>query len=510
MSSSWVFLLILVFFYRRMGESCEIPEDDRQVLLDRVKAQITEALGPPPDGELSSNSTVTPKIPSNIEHRILRKRHSQKTSSGTGDSSQVILFPSSDVLCETQNLDGPKNESGNSYTYVFRPSTHILSRRISSVEFWFFTGKSVIANLDFLANEELHTASPGQSLLHKVQLPPSISPVRRLSEEQLPHNRSPVHFLSEEQVTPSLSPVQPLSEEQVPPNRSPVWPLSEEQLPPNRSPVWPLSEEQLPPNRSPVQPLSEEQVPPNRSPVQSSLHEEQLSPNRSPIQSSLHEEQPPHNLSPLGEESEFNELADTGDSKEETLQNLVDIEVLSDEEPITVATTKIRKMDDWTVFSLAPAFFSYLTKSLFVLLVHCPNCPCSNEPENTPFLLFNTQPVQRGRRSGVPWSPSALELLQRPPQLGDSAQCHRGSINITFEELGWNQWIVHPGSFQFHYCHGTCTPNHGLTAALHWGHCCAALPSTMKPLRVTTTTDGGFSFRYETVPNLLTQDCACS
>ncbi|KAM9305654.1 inhibin alpha chain [Gastrophryne carolinensis] len=364
-----------------MGQSCEIPDGERQFILDKVKTKITEALGPPPIAASTPEPPQRSEIPAVIEKRILRKRHSQKSLPGE-DTSQVLLFPSSDILCET-NLEVEEN-----YNYVFRPSSHILSRRVSSVQFWFFTGKSMMASSTNADNSELKpiVPSPTPCLGHNPQLNESSN-----SEESMADN--PIKMVS----------------------------------------------------------------------------------------------------------------------KEETRQSQVDIQVLSEDEPVTVATTKIQKMDDWTMFELAPAFFSYLTRSIFVLLVHCPDCPCSEEPENTPFLMFHTRPVQRGRRSGVPWSPSVLELLQRPPALGaDSAQCHRGSINISFEELGWNQWIVHPGSFQFHYCHGTCSPNHGFTPALHWGNCCAALPSTMKPLRVTTTTDGGFSFRYETVPNLLTQDCACS
>ncbi|XP_077303917.1 inhibin alpha chain [Lithobates pipiens] len=392
MSSGLVLLLFLVPLCGRVGQSCEIPDGDRTFILDKVKTQIMEALGFPPVSALSPESLDKPEMPTRVARRILRKRNSQKSSAAIEDTSQVILFPSSDVLCETPDVEVPKTGGGNTYTYIFRPSSHILSRRISSVQFWFYTGKSTMdkpalhRTMPTKGAPELRSAITNESLCHGQKLPPGNSP--------------------------------------------------------------------------------------------------------------------------NGERSKADDAVGN-DNKKRNLQ--VDIQVLSEEEPVNVDTTKVQKMGAWTAFYLAPAFHSYLTRSLFVLMVHCPSCPCSNEPENTPFLTFHTLPAQRRRRSTIPWSPSVLELLQRPPALGaDSAQCHRGSINITFEELGWNQWIVYPGSFQFHYCHGTCSPRHGLSAALHWGNCCAALPSTMKPLRVTTTTDGGFSFRYEVVPNLLTQDCACS
>ncbi|XP_072274172.1 inhibin alpha chain [Pyxicephalus adspersus] len=388
MSSTLLLLLFLLPIFSRMGHNCEIPDVDREFILDKVKAQFLEALGPPPASALSLESLEKSEVPTKVATRILRKRHSHRTSAVVEDTSQVILFPSSDVLCESPNLETPKGNGENHYTYIFRPSAHILSRKVSSDRFWFYTGKSKMEHqaVSREGDPELSSASSNQSLCHGQNLPSS-----NPSKDEKSRTGDPIKM----------------------------------------------------------------------------------------------------------------------ENKEEALQ--VTIQILSEEEPVTVDTTKVQQVIDWTVFQLNPAFNTYLTKSLFVLLVHCPSCPCSDEPENTPFLMFHTRPIQRGRRSTVPWSPSALELLQRPPSLAaDSSQCHRGSINITFEELGWNQWIVYPGSFQFHYCHGTCSPSHGLKSALHWGNCCAALPSTMKPLRVTTTTDGGFSFRYEVVPNLVTQDCACS
>ncbi|XP_069838692.1 inhibin alpha chain [Dendropsophus ebraccatus] len=395
-SLAFIFVALFAVTFPTMGQGCEMPEAERLFILDKVKTKIVEALGSPP-----STTAAPPTSPPNVnasirfEERILRKRHSQKREHGLEDTSQVILFPSSDVLCETPPLETTKTEEDNSFTYIFRPSPHILNRRVSSVQFWFFTGDSPIDNFTWHQNS---------SIKH-----------------------------------------------------------------------------------------------PNAKSSELPTHMRELSPHES---QTLEDDKM----------TDDNDTASSFDSTtEETLSHVVDIQVLSQQRPVTVATSKVDKMDDWTVFHLAPAFLNYVTRGLFVLLVHCPTCPCSEKAEYTPFLMYSTRPSQRGRRSGIPWSPSALELLQRPPApASDGTQCHRGSLNITFEELGWSQWIVHPGSFQFHYCHGTCSPNHGLSTALHWGNCCAALPSTMKPLRVTTTTDGGFSFRYETVPNLLTQDCACS
>ena len=190
----------------------------------------------------------------------------------------------------------------------------------------------------------------------------------------------------------------------------------------------------------------------------------------------------------------------------------------------------------WAVLRLAASALPLLTHPILVLLLSCPLCSCSARPETTPFLVAHTRAKppsggERARRSTPPlpwpWSPAALRLLQRPPEEPAAhAHCHRAALNISFQELGWDRWIVHPPSFIFYYCHGGCglptRPNLSLPASgppptpvqphsLVPGAqpCCAALPGTMRSLPVRTTSDGGYSFKYETVPSLLTQHCVC-
>ncbi|XP_063148651.1 inhibin alpha chain [Candoia aspera] len=189
-----------------------------------------------------------------------------------------------------------------------------------------------------------------------------------------------------------------------------------------------------------------------------------------------------------------------------------EILTLSEEGRVPLATMAVPAPEGWTVFHFRTSFFPYLAQNIFVLFIHCPGCPCVADAEKMPFLVAITKPKgrDRARRSSVPWSPAALNLLQRPSDdAAVHANCHRASLNISFEELGWDKWIVHPSSFVFHYCHGNCSDSHTLTHNPNFQLCCAALPGTMHSLRVRTTSDGGYSFKYETVPNILTQDCAC-
>ena len=228
------------------------------------------------------------------------------------------------------------------------------------------------------------------------------------------------------------------------------------------------------------------------------------------------------------------------DRQETTAANsskpLLDLLVLTSRGPTSVPMSLGQASPRWAVLHLATSAFPLLTHPVLVLLLRCPLCSCSARPEATPFLVAHTRARppsggERARRSTPPlpwpWSPAALRLLQRPPEEPAAhADCHRAALNISFQELGWDRWIVHPPSFIFHYCHGGCglptpqdlplpvpgvppTPFQPPSPVPGAQPCCAALPGTMRPLHVRTTSDGGYSFKYEMVPNLLTQHCAC-
>lgn len=214
---------------------------------------------------------------------------------------------------------------------------------------------------------------------------------------------------------------------------------------------------------------------------------------------------------------------------------LLDLLVLSSGGPMAVPVSVGQGPQRWAVLHLEASAFPLLTHPILVLLLRCPLCSCSGQPETTPFLVAHTRARtpsagERARRSAPsmpwPWSPSALRLLQRPPEEPAAhAFCHRAALNISFQELGWDRWIVHPPSFIFYYCHGSCgmptsdlplpvpgvppSPVQPLFLVPGAKPCCAALPGSMKSLRVRTTSDGGYSFKYEMVPNLITQHCAC-
>ncbi|XP_026875970.2 inhibin alpha chain [Electrophorus electricus] len=170
--------------------------------------------------------------------------------------------------------------------------------------------------------------------------------------------------------------------------------------------------------------------------------------------------------------------------------------------------------DGWTTYRLEERTHAALSDGPFALQVRCPACGCySAEADKTPFLHLHAKPrgPERARRTPrIPWSPHAIEKLRRPSTEGAGSDCHREQIEISFDELGWDNWIVHPKAFTFPYCHGTCASPERFTTALGLKQCCAPVPESMRSLRFTTTSDGGFSFKYETLPNIIPEECNCT
>ncbi|KAJ3584341.1 hypothetical protein NHX12_014836 [Muraenolepis orangiensis] len=169
--------------------------------------------------------------------------------------------------------------------------------------------------------------------------------------------------------------------------------------------------------------------------------------------------------------------------------------------------------DGWTTYNLGDQKrCSTLPSGPFMLQVRCTDCLCRNDDaEKTPFLHLRVGPRVPGRAPrGAPWSPLAVDILRRPPpQQPEHADCWRDKVDVSFDELGWGNWIVHPKAVTFGYCRGNCSAPGFTAASLGIKQCCAPVPESMKSLRITTTSDGGYSFKYETLPNIIPEECAC-
>uniref|UniRef100_A0A3Q2CWX5 Inhibin alpha chain n=1 Tax=Cyprinodon variegatus TaxID=28743 RepID=A0A3Q2CWX5_CYPVA len=172
--------------------------------------------------------------------------------------------------------------------------------------------------------------------------------------------------------------------------------------------------------------------------------------------------------------------------------------------------------DGWTTFDLEQSVLAAVPGGPFLLQIKCSSCQNHiNDLDKTPFLhlrLHPKVPVRSPREAPItiPWSPSALLLLQRPSLEGPHHDdCRREEVEISFEELGWDSWIVHPKVLTFYYCHGNCSATDRTATLLGIAQCCAPVPGAMRSLRITTTSDGGYSFKYETLPNIIPEQCTC-
>ncbi|KAK0139071.1 Inhibin alpha chain [Merluccius polli] len=182
--------------------------------------------------------------------------------------------------------------------------------------------------------------------------------------------------------------------------------------------------------------------------------------------------------------------------------------------------------DGWTTYDLlgglssggGGAYSTVISSGPFVLQVRCSGCPCrcrsAADPGKTPFLHLHVRPRAPSGRSprhtaAIPWSPFAVDLLQRPSGRPppENSDCRRDEVTVSFDELGWGSWIVHPKVVAFRYCRGNCSS--GPASLLGMRRCCAPVPESMRSLRITTTSDGGYSFKYETLPNIIAEQCTC-
>ncbi|XP_061841420.1 inhibin alpha chain [Nerophis lumbriciformis] len=169
--------------------------------------------------------------------------------------------------------------------------------------------------------------------------------------------------------------------------------------------------------------------------------------------------------------------------------------------------------DGWMIFDVNQSLRTPLVSGPFLLRVLCSNCHCHTEgADNMPFLHLHARPgsarTPRSVPGPIPWSPSAVDLLQRPSQerLQD---CGRAEVQISFQELGWDNWIVDPEVLTFYYCHGNCSAPDRTSTVLGIRQCCAPVPETMRSLRIITTSDGGYSYKHETLPNIIPEECTC-
>lgn len=78
---------------------------------------------------------------------------------------------------------------------------------------------------------------------------------------------------------------------------------------------------------------------------------------------------------------------------------------------------------------------------------------------NRPYLVIRTadKPLAAQTPPSPPRSARHLHGLCRPSQSDSGASCCAQRVRVTFKDLGWDHWIVHPEGFHTVLCRGVCT-----------------------------------------------------
>uniref|UniRef100_A0A673N4I4 TGF-beta family profile domain-containing protein n=1 Tax=Sinocyclocheilus rhinocerous TaxID=307959 RepID=A0A673N4I4_9TELE len=51
-------------------------------------------------------------------------------------------------------------------------------------------------------------------------------------------------------------------------------------------------------------------------------------------------------------------------------------------------------------------------------------------------------------------------LFTREESVEDEGHCRRKSLNVSFKDIGWSDWVIAPSGYTMHYCDGSCLHNY--------------------------------------------------
>lgn len=69
-----------------------------------------------------------------------------------------------------------------------------------------------------------------------------------------------------------------------------------------------------------------------------------------------------------------------------------------------------------------------------------------------PFLVIHTAPLPQRNRP-----------KRNSNCLPNMKECCRDDLYISFEEIGWSDWILHPNGYRAYFCRGSCTTAASIT-----------------------------------------------
>lgn len=93
--------------------------------------------------------------------------------------------------------------------------------------------------------------------------------------------------------------------------------------------------------------------------------------------------------------------------------------------------------------------------------IECSTCemernvaPVSIEQTLKPFLVIHTSPLPQKNRP-----------KRNTNCLPEMKECCRDELYISFEDIGWSDWILHPSGYHAYFCRGSCSSAASLTVS---------------------------------------------
>nr|CAD7440578.1 unnamed protein product [Timema bartmani] len=128
---------------------------------------------------------------------------------------------------------------------------------------------------------------------------------------------------------------------------------------------------------------------------------------------------------------------------------------------LTIKDTDVK--EGWVKIDMAWVVKNWLEyQELFhAIFIECKSCgmevarsPISLQPDRKPFLIIRTSSVNKRRR--------AKRHVNCVPGV---SECCRENLYISFAEIGWDDWILHPTGYQAYFCRGSCSNAASLTVS---------------------------------------------
>lgn len=155
--------------------------------------------------------------------------------------------------------------------------------------------------------------------------------------------------------------------------------------------------------------------------------------------------------------------------------------------------------------------------------IECSTCemernvaPVSIEQTLKPFLVIHTSPLPQKNRP-----------KRNTNCLPEMKECCRDELYISFEDIGWSDWILHPSGYHAYFCRGTCSSAASLTVSgtpynnvirklltrfsvLQRKNeivpCCS--PTQLSPIQLLYI-DSNKTITQKTLPNMVVEACGC-